>query len=183
MGKLLEEVIPLLDDYPKDYSSSPTQTTPPISLRFLISRAFGFLTNRLGGVKGLFRHVANDSLDPEQEPISSAPIWARRDSMDELEHGVSQQADCGYGATAPNIFRSTTQSYGTNSPPAATTDSLHIVFGVQGWRWSLMLQGIAIPETPCDSDFFKGLRQFHETHRFWVLSLVFRFPVLELPIC
>ena len=39
------------------------------------------------------------------------------------------------------------------------------MFGVQGWYRSLELQGIPIPEPPCDSDFFKTLRTFHRAQR------------------
>lgn len=175
IGKLLEEIIPLLNDHSKG-CLSPAQSTSPISVRFLVNRAFGSLLNQLRRTKGAFLRGENYSLDSEQEPISSALIWG--DSMDEPDHVVSQRVDCGYGTTAPNtIFRPTTQNYRTNTPPAATTDSPHIVFGVQGWRWSLMLQGIAITATSCDSNFFKGLRQFHGTHQFGLLHYfsVFRF--------
>lgn len=167
MGKLLEEIIPLLDDdRPNDGHHCLAQPTP-VSLRFLISQAFGSLKNRLGRLKGSFQRAANEPLDPEQEPISSAAIWARRESIDELDHGTLPQFDSGYGTVAPgNMSRSNTLNYRTDPPSEATTDSLHIVFGVQGWRWSLMLQGISISASPSDSDFFKGLRRFHGTHRF-----------------
>ena len=58
------------------------------------------------------------------------------------------------------------QTQDTNLTLTSTQGTNHwILFAVKGWRWSLELEQIFVPSNPCDSAFFRTLRDLHRVHR------------------
>jgi hypothetical protein len=71
-----------------------------------------------------------------------------------------QHAARGHVGLQPNTGNNT-----GNASALPNTHTLHVIFGVQGWNWTLALDGISVLEAPSDSQFFQSLRKFHRSNR------------------
>ena len=160
---LLTEILDLMDDHPPKCHCCSARP-PSITLSISLKRAIGSFRSSLSNAKHLVQSASDapsraaqrytpSSLPSNNTSSADKPARPSSEIINAPEEGGTESSD------APQI------QTGNDSMPPEEVRSLRVLFAVQGWRWSLELEPIIVPDKPWDSVFFKTLRAFHRIHR------------------
>jgi hypothetical protein len=144
-----------------------------IILRRIVLRFAGFF-------RVVFPYLSSKTTLSDIESLNSAGVWADSTIASGSRHDNRQNnASIVQSAQISGTVLSDAPARQPDGNQQEAPDSLHVVFGVPGWGWTVALQGIGLSATPTDSDFFSCLKAGHQRHRYKILGWLSLFQFLN----